>query len=286
MERRAGILEIMEVVKNKKTKRIGLVITIFLLAILWQLFITGGIDFFWEDFDCFHIYWDEPTQMQHFVNTFASEAAHPSKASIAIGMAHTYLKALFSFQRLFQVGFNAYSFDDRPYQLLTWDVFKFLFNTSAFLYRIAKSFFFALNCCLIFLLIKRISRLAAICGVLFYSFSAEIWLSSVYISHLGLISQSGSLLSVFLFIKMTDVEPLRFKRASLFYVPILLASNHAVLNIGDGRYLAVVLFLTILFYRPKQILVHLPFLFVLLIMETAGFWFFKKYFFRKFSSFN
>ena len=57
-----------------------------------------------------------------------------------------------------------------------------------------------------------------------------------------------------------------------------MTSNYAVLSKGDGRYLAIIFILTLLFFRRTELKFHLPMLTILLFMEIPVLGFLKKVF--------
>lgn len=256
----------------------SLVICLFIVAFIWQLFLTYGFDFFWEDLDIFHIYRTESAQFRNFKQQYCPNTENPTKFSVILGIFKGYGKEFFVTNRLFQIGFDAYSFNDRPYQFLTWDLLKVTLGKKVILYRIFKVIIFAINSCLIFLIINRISRLLALLATVLFITSSEIWLSTLYISCLGLIPQGTTILSVFLFIKLLEKSPLRHRDLWLYYLLILFISNFGILYNADGRYLAIIFFLTILFFRRKELLFHLFPLIVLFLMQFPFLGYVKKIF--------
>ena len=270
--------------KVTKNNIFGLICIIFLLAICWQLFWSSGIDFFWEDFDVFHLYWDDVTLINHLHNQYAPPIIKPSKFSVFIGIAIGYFKNFFAPQRLFQIGFNPYKMSERPYNVLTCDLMSILFRNNALFYRIFKAVFFAINTCIIFLITNRVSRLFALLGIMLYMTSAEIWLSSTYIGVLGLLAQCGVMLSVLFFIKLLEKEHVNLKGILYLYSFIFIVSNFASLIAVDGRYLAIIFFFTILFFKIKSLKFHLAFLLILFVFEFPILGFVKKWFFD--NSFN
>ena len=277
-----GFLKTMQTVtSNKNNKIFGIILVIFVLAICWHLFWTSGIDFFWEDFDVFHLYWTESIQFKHFKLQYCPDAINPTKFYVVLGIINGYAKEFFKPKRLFQIGFDSWNRADRPYQFLIWDLWKLFLNNKVILYRIVKAIFFAINICIIFLIINRISKILAIAAILLYMSSSEIWLSATYISSLGLLAQCGTILSILLFIKLTEKQILNYKNLFMYYFLIIVSSNFAVLTIGDGRYLAIIFFLTILFFRRRQLLPHMVPLSILFMMEFPILGYVKRMFFSE-----
>ena len=263
------------------------IIVILTIAFCWQLFFTYGFDFFGEDFDVFHVYWEKTNEYQIFKDKYLPKSIQPSMFTLTLGIGKEYIREFFVPHRLFQVGFKSYSQTDRPYQFLTWDLLKVFFGKKAKLYRVFKAVIFAINTCVIYLIISRISNLFAMLGALLYMTSAEIWLSALYLNNLGLLAQGATIISIFLFIKLTEKIPLRYKDVWLYYLLILLVSNVAVLTFGDARYLAIILFLTILFFRKKDLKLLAPGLIVLFLLQFPILGYFKKLFLdRAFSPVN
>lgn len=263
---------------TSENKILIVALLVFLIAFCWQLFCTYGFDFFGEDFDVFHVYWERTAEFQKFQERYLPDSIQPSRFTLALGIGKEYIKQFFAPRRLLQIGFNSYSQTDRPYQFLTWDLLKVFFGNNAMFYRVFKSIIFALNTCFIFFIILRVSKLFAILGVMLYMTSAEIWLSALYLNNLGLLAQCATIISVFLFIKLIDKGPLSRKEMWLYYILILLVSNCAVLTFGDARYLAIIFFLTIVFFRRKELKLHAPMLVLLLLMQFPIMGYFKKIF--------
>ncbi|MDD5618782.1 MAG: hypothetical protein PHG69_06800 [Candidatus Omnitrophica bacterium] len=256
----------MEIENIRKRRIIILVISILIFAFLWQLFLTWGFDFFWEDLDIFHLYWSDSTNYQIFKEKYSPNSGNASYFPILTGILKGYFKNSFSVDRLYQIKFSPHDFMARPYQFLTWDLLKVIFNKKVIFYRILKPIIFAINACIIFLICRRLSLWLAMLSVLLYMTSAETWLSATYINDLGLLAQCAVMLSVLLFIKLTEIHHLRLKNVLFYYFPIILASNFAVLSKGDGRYLAAIFFLTILFFRRKELRFHvIPLIFLFMI---------------------
>lgn len=273
---------------SRKKTILGLVIFIFISAVCWQLFLTSGFNFFWEDFYAYQLDFKNSEAFDlYFKGMYSLDGKESSRLSLGLTVLKGYAKYFFASHQLFQIGFTAHTFSDRPYQVLTLDLLKLIFSDKAILYRIFKAIIFAINTCLVFLIINRASRLLALLGILLYMASAEIWLSAIYLSCLMPLAQCGEILSIMLFIKLTEKHPLHYKDAMFYYFLIILTSNFAVLiTSGGGRYLATIFFLTILFFRKKELRFHLPMLVILFFMEFPALGYIKKIFRPDFSPIN
>lgn len=233
------------------------IIIVFVLAFSWQLFLTYGFRFFWEDFDYFRVY-NQPYEF---------DISASKRMLLFLDSFKGFFQNFFSLKRSFEAGFNPYSHIDRPYQFLTCDLMRALLGDNAFFYRVLRSLVFALNTTIIFLLIYRISLLLSCLGAALYMTTAEVWASVVYASDTGILAQCGVLLSMLFFIKLCEKRQPRFKDSFFYYGLILLCSNFAILSKGDGKYLAVVFLLMALIFKRKQLRFHLPFIIILAIVE-------------------
>ncbi|MFC1709980.1 hypothetical protein ACFL2J_08000 [Candidatus Omnitrophota bacterium] len=255
--------------------QIVILILIFILAFCWQIFLSSGIGFFWEDFDIFRL--QVKGGVEPYGEKYLPGFARPSRILILLTIGKEYIMRAFNPKNLMQIGFDAYNINDRPYQFLTWDLLRVICNKKALLYRSFKAAIFAINACLIFLIINKASRLFAYLGVILYATSAEIWISALYLSHLGLISQTGVIISVFLFLIILKNRPVNKYNYFLFAL-IVIFSNFAVLTIGDGRYLAAIFILTFLCFRIKDLPGYLAPLGILLCLELPIIGIFRKFF--------
>jgi len=250
-----------------RKKTILFTMFLFIIAFSWQMFFTSGLDFIWEDYAAFQL-----DKQIYPLNT----NSEPKFFSL-IKTSQESIKLSFKPDRLFKISFLNNK-TDRPYQYLTWDLLRIVFSDSAISHRIFKALIFALIACLIFLIIKRMSILLAFLGVFMYLSSGEMWLSVAYLCDPGLFAQLAVMLSVVLFLKLLEIKPLSHKKAWLYYFLILLASNYAVLAKGDGRYLAFIFILTILFFHRKDVRFHLIPLSLILLMQIPILGFIKNVF--------
>jgi hypothetical protein len=253
---------------SAKKKNKILVIIIFVIAFCWGLFFTHGFSFFWEDFDYYHL--DKEVYP-------ASQRISPTAWQEISRISSGYCKEFFKVERLFRIGFGADG-HDRPNQPLLWSSLTLIFKDNVLLYRIFKAIIFALNASIIFLIINRVSLILGLFAFFIYLSSAEIWVSLVYSQDAGLYAQCGVILSIFIFLKLIGKKQLRYTDTLFYYIPILILSNFSVLLKGDGRYLAAVFFLTLLFFDRKNLPFHLPMLFLLALFELPVLGFLKKAF--------
>lgn len=249
--------------KDKHKYRIFLYV--FILAFLWQLFFTWGFNFFFEDLDFYRLYEDAPQGISGRLVEISRIGAD-------------FIKDFFKTGRLFKIGFNSLSADDRPFQFHTYHLLKVLFNDNVLMYRISKAAVFAFNTTLIFIILNQVSTLLSICGGLLYMTSSEIWLSVVYLSDVGPFVQGAIILCVLLFIRLLGMNSVRDKKFFIYYCLIILLSNYAVLAKTDGRYLGTIFLLTILFFRRQQIKYHIVPLVILVLLELPVLGLLKKIF--------
>lgn len=263
---------------NKEYKILLLIILIlFISAFLWGMFFTSGFSFFWEDFTSYRL------DKEMYPSTIKTPG---STMSSVARLGADYIKNFFNHTRLFQIGFSA-DFNGRPYAYLNWKLLSTIFTDKIQYYRIFNAAVFALNACLIFLIIHRVSRLFAFLGVAYYLTSAEAWLTLLYSCDMGIYVQCGITASILIFIKLTERNRLSRLQIWFFYLQIIILSNFSVLTKHDGRYLAIVLLLTILFFHRKDFWLHLPPLAVLLFLEAPVLGFMKKVFMdRSFAPIN
>jgi len=244
---------------NKK-KSLTLLI-VFIFAFCWGLFFTCGLDFLWEDIIFYHL-----DKAEHPLNTDLI-----SRFSLMLRTFKGFIKEFFVPERLFQIGFGGgtmeQTYSDRPFQFLTYDFLRAIFHDNIVMHRIFKAIFFSINACIVFIIINRISRALAFLGSFLYITSGVVWTALVYSSDVTIYSQSAMFISILLFFKLLEKKPLHKKDLWLFYLSILIISNYAVLSKGEGRELAIIFFLTILLFRRKEFLRHLPMLTILLLME-------------------
>jgi len=251
----------------KKNKTIDIGILVFAVAFIWELFFTYGFDLFWEDIIFYHL---DKTEYPLYVSI-------AERISSGLGILSDSFKEMFAFNRLFQVGFGS-NVTDRPYQFFTNELLSVIFVDKAILYRIFKALIFAFNTYFLFLLMKRTSLKLALMGVLLYITSSEVWVVVTYSSDVAVYAQFAVLVSILLFLHLLEKKPIRKKRLWLYYFAILLASNYAVLAKGDGRYLAVLFILTLIFFRIKELKFHAPMLTVLLLLQVPVLGYIKKAF--------
>lgn len=245
--------------KLHSRKSVILIISLFLIAFLWQLFLTAGFDFFWEDFDVFSLY--------QFKQTASGIIPERPSLSDAFSIGIHFLQDFFRPERLFHIGFNSWSYTDRPYQFLTDQLLRTFFCDTVILYRITKAIVFGINTVFIFLLVSFVSRPLGIIACILYMTTSEIWLSSFYLTDPGPFAQCAVIIAVFFFIKLCAQKKESIHSVVKFYIPIILLSNYAVLSKTDGRYLAVIFFLTLVSCRRAELRYHLIMLGVLLLLE-------------------
>ena len=257
----------MQTISLKKNNIFIITLAIFAIAFCWQLFLTVGFDFFWEDYDAFHIYWEKSSEYQIFKDKYLPDSIQPSRFTLTLGIGKEFIKQFFAPRRLFKIEFESHSRADRPYQFLSWDLSKILFGNNVLLYRIFRSLIFAAITCLIFLIIQRTSLAFALFGAFLYMTSTEIWLLFFYAHTRPPYALFAVMLSVLLFLKLTEKDPIRLRDTLPYYFLILLTSNFAVLICHDGRYLALIFFLTILLFRIKELKYHIFPLCILFMMQ-------------------
>lgn len=249
---------------TNKRKLLVLAVAVFMFAFCWELFFTYGFHFFWEDFDMYRLQKDV-------------SAVNP-----ALGDSGSLFKTLGGF---FVEAFNPVRFlhmgigqipADRPYAYLIWSLLTSLFGDTVGLFRIFKSLFFALNACMIFLLIKRINEKLAFVGLMLYLTSSEIWLNMVYSCDMSIYAQCGMLIAILVFLKMIQRNKPHFWYISGMYLLVFLASSLSILAKCDGRYLAVLLFCFVLWFRRSDLVYHVPGLTILFLSEIPVLGYFFK----------
>lgn len=251
----------------KKNKTLHITILVFAAAFMWELFFTYGFDFFWEDFAFYHL-----DKIEHPLNPAVSE-----RASSGLRILSDFFKEMFRFKRLFQAGFGN-NFTDRPYQFLTNELLSVIFFDKAILYRIFKALVFACNTCFLFFLMKRTSLKLALMGVLLYITSSEVWVVVAYSSDVAVYAQFAVLVSILLFLHLSEKKSIQKNRLWLYYLIILLLSNYAVLAKCDGRYLAVLFIVTFICFRIKEFKIHAPMFTGLLFLQVPVLGYIKKVF--------
>lgn len=234
-----------------------IVIFIFISALLWGLFLTYGIPFFWEDMLYYHLDKAE----------YPLGAETPSNLFSVITIIGHFIKEFFTSHRLFQAGFGN-NFIDRPYQFLAYDLMRTIFTDNIIFYRIFKSAIFAINACCIFLIIKQASGFLAFLGMSLYLVSAEIWTMLAYSTDVGLYTQCGMFLCMILFFRLMGERPLQNKIRWFYYFLIIVISSCTVLSKGgEGRELAIIFCLYILLFCKNKFIFHLPLLTILFLTE-------------------
>lgn len=251
-----------------KVKIFTIIAIVFLSIFLWGLFYTSGFNFFWEDFTCYRL-------DKEMYPPVTKNQSNMLSSLVRIGVG--YINNFFIPDRLFQISFSP-GFTDRPYDYLNWELLSTIFGDKIQFYRMFKAMVFALNACFIFLIINRISRIFAFLGVAYYLTSAEVWLALLYSCDMAIYAQCAITASILIFMKLTERNRLNWLTIWFFYLPIMILSNFSVLTKYDGRYLAIILLLTILFFSTKQFLLHLSALTILLFLEIPVLGFMKKIF--------
>lgn len=256
---------------NKKR----LIFIIFIFVFSWGLFFTAGMNLFWEDFECFNL-----DTMFHSrcrsSPTYVSGGINPCKYTLSDTLKDSIIE-FFHPSRFIQIGF-ANSFIDRPFGDLTNNFLSLFFRDNVLFYRIFKAVILAVSACLIFMVIGRISVLWALSGVLLYISSGEMWSTIIGSSNVALNAQVAVLVSIAVFLNLLEKKELKSKTLWIYYGIILVFSQYAVLSKNDGRYLAVIFFLTIILFYRDRILRHLPMLSILFIFEIPVLSFVKKIF--------
>ena len=244
-----------------------IIILIFALAFAWGLFFTCGLDFFWEDFEFFHLDKEQ----------YPIDSNFSSRCISGIKVLGNCFKDFFTPRRLFQAGFGA-NYIDRPYLFHTDELLGVIFGDRAILYRIFRVLVLAVNTCLLFLLINRKSLKLAIAGVFLYITSAELWALLAYSSDIGIYAQLAEFISILLFLSLLNKKTVEKKYLWLYYFFIFLASNYAIFAKCNGRYLAVIFILTFIFFRRKELKFHAPMLTLLLFLQIPLLGYLKKFF--------
>lgn len=257
------------ILKNKITI---CVVVVFIMVFLWGLFLTFGLPFFWEDFHFYHLDKEEyPVKIESSL-----------RPQLIIKTMYGFIKEFFVPERLLHIGFGGSSIEqtylDRPYQFLTFDMLRAFFYDNIIHHRIFKAIFYSVNACLLFLIISRLSIVLAFLGSFLYLTSGETWITLAYSSDVTIYAQCSMLISVLLFFKLLEKKPLYKKDIWLYYSLILIISNFSILTKGDGRELAILFFFTILLFRKKEILLHLPMLTILLLMEIPVLGYISRFF--------
>jgi len=247
--------------------RLKLSSIIFIIAFFSALFFTYGFHFFWEDFDLYRLDKEK----------YPIETNNESKILSAIKISSGFVKQFFQPRRLFQIGYGAGELH-RPYGFITRDLLRTFFNDNIVFYRVFKALVFAFVATLVFYIISYTSIVLAFLGAFLYITSSEMWLTTVYSCDTGLYIQCGILLSILIFLRLLKQDPLDKKRMWGYYFLLLMTSNYAVLSRGVGRDLAIIFFLTVLFFRRTELKYHLPMLTILLFMEIPVLGFLKKVF--------
>lgn len=241
--------------KQKKIK-IFLMLFIFVFAFCWELFLTYGINFVWEDYIYFQI-------------------KHPEYRPAITTVIKNSFKEFFNSSRLFQIGFSD-SLQHRPYQHLFNQLIANLFSDNVVLYRIFKSIVFAVTVTAIFLVINVASTSLALIGIVLYSVSGSIWLEYLCLSGTDMYSQLAELILIGIFLYLLKLENISWKKLCFFYGLIIVLTHFAILIKGNVRYLAMLFFLTLLIFRRNKLFFHLPFLVILLTIELPILGFIKK----------
>ena len=151
-----------------------LLLIVFLFTFLWGIFFTYSLPFFWEDI---------------IVNNNNSicpiNIENPTKSQYSTMLLIDSAKEIIRPERLLQISFS-FNYNDRPYAFTTYKLLEVFFGNDIVKFRIFKSIFFAINACLMFIIIGRVSRLFALLGTLVYTTSAELWVFLAYNVDIGL----------------------------------------------------------------------------------------------------
>ena len=214
--------------------RIILLIAIFIISLLSTVFITQGIPFFWED--CQFI------QIREGLNK----------------------PALF-LQQLKENSFQI-NYSSRPMATVLLDLQSDICGKNVNPNRFFRAFVYSLLTLVCFIFLKRFTSVAfAFFGALFFIFTPENWLQTVYqdvglYSHLFLTSAFLLFLNIYKLKNKSFLKPLIFT-CIIFLIFLSTGAKH------EGRYAVFVLLIFSLIYYPKAIIDNWWFYLVLLFIS-------------------
>lgn len=180
-------------------------------------------------------------------------------------------------ERLLQISFS-FNYNDRPYAFTTYKLLEVFFGNDIVKFRIFKSIFFAINACLMFIIIGRVSRLFALLGTLVYTTSAELWVFLAYNVDIGLYAQTAIFIAILLFLKLLDKKNVTGIGVWFYYLLIYLSTNYAVLAKGGDRYVSIIFLLVILVFRKYDLKYHILALITMLVLQLPVLGFITKLF--------
>jgi hypothetical protein len=244
-----------------KSNRTALIVILSAFAL--HLFFTAGMPFFWEDF----IYLGLDKDITPLV-----PSAHLTLSQL-ISLGAYFLDAVCAPGRIFSIGFGA---ADRPMQYIIWNILPVCFGANAFFYHVLKAAAFAINCGMMFILIRAVSPLLALGGALLYMTTVEFWFTECYISDVGIFMQSAVLACVYFFLKLIKKYPIKRFTLACYYLLIFFFCEFAILSKGDGRYLAAIFLIVVLIYKKQPIKAHVTVFSLLFLLHIPVLGFIRK----------